>query len=141
MKKSALGFTLVELLVVITIIAILSVVGITVFTGTQQNARDARRKTDIDAIANALEVHYNSGTGTYPTALDCTWFAGGTSASAGCPVDPLNSGANVYTNTLAAGSFTTCAHMESNTGGNYNNNTGGTATPNGPYYCRKNQQG
>lgn len=50
------GFTLVELLVVISIIAILSVVGITVFNSAQKSTRDARRKADIDAIAKALEV-------------------------------------------------------------------------------------
>lgn len=56
------GFTLIELLVVISIIAVLSVVGMVVFTGVQKNARDARRKADIDSIANALEAHYNNCT-------------------------------------------------------------------------------
>ena len=58
MKESALGFTLVELLVVISIIAVLSVIGVTVFSGVQKSARDAKRRGDIDAISKALEVHY-----------------------------------------------------------------------------------
>lgn len=68
------GFTLVELLVVITIIAILSVIGMAVFTGVQKNARDARRREDINAIANALEANRtNSGY----IALAGTQFASG----------------------------------------------------------------
>ena len=43
LKTNPLGFTLVELLVVVAIIAVLSVIGITIFTGVQKNARDARR--------------------------------------------------------------------------------------------------
>lgn len=53
------GFTLVELLVVITIIAILSVIGMAVFGNIQARARDARRRADIDAISKAYEVVYN----------------------------------------------------------------------------------
>lgn len=72
------GFTLVELLVVISIIAILSVVGITVFSGVQTSARDAKRKADIDAIYTALEIYY-SVNGRYPEVnASCT--SGTTSA-------------------------------------------------------------
>lgn len=69
------GFTLVELLVVIAIIAILSVIGLTVFTGVQANARDARRKSDIDAIAAAIETTKTPGT-VYYTSLPATSFSG-----------------------------------------------------------------
>lgn len=70
------GFTLVELLVVVAIIAILSVIGLTIFTGVQANARDARRKTDIEAIANALEVARAPGS-VYYTFLPASGFSGG----------------------------------------------------------------
>ncbi len=50
------GFTLIELLTVVAIIAILSVIAITIFSGTQRNARDGARRSEVKAIANALEV-------------------------------------------------------------------------------------
>lgn len=58
MKIRPYGFTLIELLVVITIIAILSVMGMAVYGGLQKNARDAKRRTDLDAIAKALAQYY-----------------------------------------------------------------------------------
>lgn len=60
--KTERGFTLVELLVVIVIIAILATVGLTLFSSSQTSARDAKRKEDINAIASALEVHFGDPT-------------------------------------------------------------------------------
>src|SRR5258708_6151154 len=84
-KNGQRGFTLVELLVAIAIIAILAVIGLTVFTGLQRSARDAQRRSDVEAIAKALEANYNTATGEY-TTLSNTMFAGGR-----LPVDPLTS--------------------------------------------------
>lgn len=92
------GFTLVELLVVISIIAILAVVGITVFSGVQKNARDAKRRGDLHAISLALE-QYKQSTGVYPMPSDGAWssHAGWTLSAFGLtnymqslPVDPQN---------------------------------------------------
>lgn len=68
------GFTLVELLVVIAIIAILSVVGVTVFSGVQKSARDAKRKADLGAIYKALEIYFYQN-GKYPPAGGCSYGA------------------------------------------------------------------
>lgn len=70
------GFTLIELLVVIAIIAILSTIGLTLFNGAQQNARDARRKSDIDAIAAALEGKRSPGTVSYSVISGTDFSAG-----------------------------------------------------------------
>lgn len=58
MKKAlpAKGFTLIELLVAISILAILAVIGVSIFAGAQRNARDGKRKADIDQIARAIET-------------------------------------------------------------------------------------
>lgn len=52
------GFTLVELLVVIAVIIILSTIGLGVYKDVAGKARDAQRKSDIDAIAKAYENSY-----------------------------------------------------------------------------------
>lgn len=49
------GFTLVELLVAITIVAVLAVVGIVIFSGVQSRARDTKRTQDLAAVAATLE--------------------------------------------------------------------------------------
>ncbi len=105
-KKSALserskskGFTLVELLVVITILAILMTIGIAVYSGVQKNARDVRRKTDLRSIKVALELYYQTN-GKYPnrdwvySTTAQPWIPELTSdyMSQGVPTDPFNSG-------------------------------------------------
>lgn len=69
MNKSACGFTLVELLVVISIIAVLSVIGITIFSSAQKSARDGQRISNIHNLMNALE-QYNTANGRYPDACN-----------------------------------------------------------------------
>jgi len=67
------GFTIVELIITITIMGILLVLGVVNLRGTQANARDDERKTDIEAIAMQLESYYTSGNdasttfGRYPS--------------------------------------------------------------------------
>ncbi|MBU0974752.1 prepilin-type N-terminal cleavage/methylation domain-containing protein [Patescibacteria group bacterium] len=59
------GFTLIELLVVSTIIVILSAIGIVSFIGAGKGARDAKRKSDLETVRQAL-VLYRSDEGAYP---------------------------------------------------------------------------
>jgi prepilin-type N-terminal cleavage/methylation domain-containing protein len=68
-KLNKKGFTLVELLVVISIIGILSVVSLASFMRVQIKARDAQRKSDLDAVSKALMMYYNDY-GTFPDTFD-----------------------------------------------------------------------
>jgi len=66
------GFTIVELIIVITIMGILLILGVVNLRGSQTNARDDERKSDVGAIALNLEGYYKGvndtgGVGTYPS--------------------------------------------------------------------------
>lgn len=50
------GFALIELLVVISIIAVLSVIGMTVFSGVQNNARNTKVSADFNAIYKNIDI-------------------------------------------------------------------------------------
>ena len=56
------GFTIVELIITITIMGILLTLAIVNVGVTQTQSRDTKRKGDIDAISSALEDFYVSGT-------------------------------------------------------------------------------
>ena len=64
--KQKLGFTLIELLVVTTIIIILSTIGLVSYRTTGKNARDSKRRADLETVRQAL-VLYRSDVGTYPS--------------------------------------------------------------------------
>src|SRR6185437_14654013 len=69
LKQKSKGFTIVELLIVIVVIAILATLVIVTFTGIQQKARDSQRQTDITALDQHLEAFYGEN-GYYPTLKD-----------------------------------------------------------------------
>lgn len=103
------GFTLLELLVVIGIIAILiSLVSVS-YSNAQKSSRDARRKQDLSIIQSAMEQYYTQNDYTYPDSTQCGSTTGGNSCSAlssyvqgGVPTDPMNSGSYVYLYTTDA---------------------------------------
>lgn len=63
------GFTLIELIVVITIIMVVSVAGVVSFTGINIKSRDSRRQSDLERIRLALEAMRQTGT-TYPSSIN-----------------------------------------------------------------------
>lgn len=67
MGKSVSGFTIVELLIVIVVIAILATISIVAYNGIQVRARDTLRTDSIAKIEHALEL-YRVDNGRYPAA-------------------------------------------------------------------------
>lgn len=106
------GFTLVEMLVVISLIGILAALALVSFSSSQKQARDTERKSDLRQYQTALENYASKNTGLYPsytTASDadaglCTILAIGT-----CPSDPKDTSPYVYryiSNGTGSGSIT-----------------------------------
>lgn len=92
------GFTIIELLVVIVIIAVLAGI-VTLFVTTQgQKARDSRRIADLSEVQKALEFYY-SEYGCYPASTGTD-----TNRSKLPPNDPCP-------NTLASPPSTNCADV------------------------------
>lgn len=109
-KKRTAGFTFVELLVVVTIIAVLSGIAMVSFTGTNKNARDAKRKGDLEQIRAALEI-CRSETGSYPLSVGATVTCGGQDYLDPVPEDPREGQVGYgyqYTN-VSATEYTLCA--------------------------------
>lgn len=69
--KQRLGFTIVEIIVVITAIAILASIGMVSYSSMQVRARDSERVADIDTMAGGLESYYERF-GKYPDQATIT---------------------------------------------------------------------
>lgn len=99
------GFTIVELLIVIVVIAILASITVVAFSGMRNRAEDTRRAADIASIKKALLAYdtFNSGVPTTSAYLATAELRSGWDASvnggwlsflkpavATIPVDPVN---------------------------------------------------
>lgn len=65
MKTKKTGFTLIELIVVITIMMVATMVGVASFQSASKKSRDSRRTADLEKIRVALEM-YRQDKGYYP---------------------------------------------------------------------------
>jgi prepilin-type N-terminal cleavage/methylation domain-containing protein len=68
-KMKDRGFTIVELLIVIVVIAILAAITIVAYNGITNRAKDTNNKTDAVSIVKVAEA-LNADTGSYPTGTD-----------------------------------------------------------------------
>lgn len=134
-KKSG-GFTLLELLVVISIIGILIALGSVAFSTAQRRGRDARRRADIENIQKGFEQYYATNT-TYEAT--CATMAVAPYLPAGLPEDPKDT--QSYTTSCTATTYCVCALLEEADGGNATdtNCTYGTGTG-ADYFCKTNLQ-
>lgn len=111
-KKIFFGFTLLELLVVISIIGILVAMGAVAFTTAQKRGRDSKRRGDIQAIQKAYEQYFadNSLYATTCSTMAEGYMPGGT------PTDPQ--GSQSYILNCDSDQYCICAELEDVDGGN-----------------------
>lgn len=76
-SKRWAGFTLIEVLVAATIVALLVAIGVVSFTSVNKRSRDAKRRGDIEQLRSALEMYRadngyypNTGSGSYANVSD-----------------------------------------------------------------------
>lgn len=137
------GFTLLELLVVISIIGILIALGTVSYSTAQKKTRDAKRKADIKSIQNGMEQYF-SQSNRYSTTPEEV----GTMFSGALPTDPKTGAAYDYgfdTVAPVGEGYCACATLEiSNSGNAYGRSgttctfTSGTGTKD--YFCVQNLQ-
>ncbi len=90
------GFTLIEMMIVIVVIAILIGVLLPQFRGTQDEASIQRARAELRTLATAIESYYIHNSNTLPTALSSLTSATPRIVSS-IPNDPFRGGATSYT--------------------------------------------
>jgi general secretion pathway protein G len=105
------GFTLVELMIVIIILAILTGIAVPSYMVLRDRARIAAAQSELKNIATALEMYYADNNETYPAttfaAMTTALETGGPDGAAYMNNVPDTDGwGNDYVYTLAAGVYT-----------------------------------
>lgn len=116
-NRFQLGFSLIELLVVTTIIIVLMTIGLVSYRQSSRSGRNAKRKSDLETVRQAL-VLYRNDESEYPTGSSFTTMLATISEyiSFGSLVDP-RSPTYDYTYSSAAGAdFELCATLETSSG-------------------------
>jgi len=67
--KSPLGFTLIELMIVVAIIGILSAIAIPRFAQMLEKSREGQTKGNLNSIHSASAIYYGDQKGIWPTTL------------------------------------------------------------------------
>lgn len=82
-KQLHKGFTLVELLIVVIILAILAAIVVPQFSATTSDAKEAALDSNLAAMRSAIDLYYQQHGGTYPSAIAATGGSSACSGSAG----------------------------------------------------------
>lgn len=66
MQKKRSGFSLIELMVAVTILAVATSIGVVSYTNANRKARNGKRQADLEQVRAALEL-YRTDYGKYPS--------------------------------------------------------------------------
>lgn len=150
-KNNQTGFSLVELLVTSTIVALLAAAGLVSYTTANRNARNAKRKSDLEQVRATLEL-YRTEEGCYPGSSGCSLSSISMTSmlqelqsesymsDISNIKDPRDAAGYAYTYRYSSSGIGTCtaycmcAEVE-NLAGNSSNDTCSFVGSSGDYYC------
>jgi len=117
LKSANQGFTLVELLIVIVVIAILAAITIVAYGNVTNKAHDSAYKSDAGSVVSLIES-FNADTGAYPSATanvnatgQLTWSGGTLTAKQPADIEIYNSPSKPTANSTV----TSCSLPSANT--------------------------
>lgn len=124
-KKMEDAFSLIELLVVISIIGIVMALSLFGISSSRETARDANRKADLELIRSGLEL-YKADCNDYPAGITGGSALVGDGTPSTClstntyissvPKDPLDTARLYRYSRLTTTTYEVCAALEKGTG-------------------------
>lgn len=131
------GFTIIELLVVMAIIAMLASVILVVLSGVQAKSRDTRRLEDVREIEKALSLYYIDGN-RYPLAATPVTITGSDAIStalinagaiSAVSADPVTPEYDYTYQATTTGSYVITFCLETDSIPNFSQGCANTTTP------------
>ena len=112
------GFTLIEILVVATIIGLLAGGGVLSYSQFARQSRDAKRKADLEQIRAALEMYRSNNNQYAPYIGNCSSYQALTTPTRyiqSMPFDPKSSSGYFYYCNISTNDYTLGAALETST--------------------------
>jgi general secretion pathway protein G len=91
-RRSGAGFTLIELMIVMSLIVILASIGLTLYTNSVIRAKESVLKEDLFRMRDAIDQYY-ADKGKYPVTLDSLVSE---KYLRSIPVDPFTNSADTW---------------------------------------------
>ena len=98
-RRGVEGFTLIEMMIVMSLIVILASIGLAMYTNSQTSAREAVLREDLFRMRDAIDQYY-ADKNRYPASRDALVTDKYLRA---IPVDPFTNSAETWQTTLSEG--------------------------------------
>lgn len=118
-QRAKSGFSMIELLVVATIMIVLTTIGLVSYQNANRNGRNAKRKADLEAVRQGLVLYKTDNSTSYPSGDFSTMLTTIADYLSSTNIQDPKSPTYDYTYSSSGTSFQVCATLEV-TGGTQN---------------------